>query len=575
MTLIGLAISVALAYSLAVDLGLGGKPFWWELATLVDIMLAGHWIEMRSVQASSRALEHLAALVPPVAHRKRDDGSLEDVDVAALAVGDLVLVRPGEPFPADGEVVEGTTSANESFLTGESRPVTKQPGDEVLAGAINGEGAVTVRITRIGEATAVSQMMRLVEEAQASRSRYQDLADRAAFVLTLVALTVSIPTFAAWTVLGAGVTFALARTVTVLVITCPHALGLAIPLVTVNATGLAAQNGILVRDRKAFDRGRDIRIVAFDKTGTLTEGRFGLDALTVAPGVDETEALAVAGALERASEHPLASAIVEAAEERGAPHREARDVKAVPGQGLEGEVDGRRFRVGRPEWAEELGAAWADGMRDALARADERGASAVVLMDGDRVVAVIALADRIRESAREAVRRLQEMGVEPVMITGDAEAVARTVAEELGIRRYHARVMPGDKAEVVERLRRDGMTAFVGDGINDAPALLTADLGIAIGAGTQVAIESADLVLVEDDPGDVPRALRLARLTHRKMMQNLAWATGYNVFAIPLAAGVGARWGLVLDPAVGAVLMSASTVVVSLNAMLLRRARLG
>ncbi|NIA24371.1 MAG: heavy metal translocating P-type ATPase [Gammaproteobacteria bacterium] len=574
MTLISVAISVAYVYSLAVSLGLGGKPFYWELATLLDVMLLGHWIEMRSIQSASRALEELAAMVPNVAHRVGPDGSVQDVEVSSLREGDLMLIRPGEQVPADGDVVEGASSMNEAFLTGESRPVSKREGDEVIAGGVNGEGALTVRVTRIGDQTTLSQIMRLVEEAQASRSRYQVLADRAAYWLTIIAIGVSLPTAGAWLLFGgAGVTFAVARAVTVLVIACPHALGLAIPLVNMNATSISARNGILVRNREAFERARNIAFVAFDKTGTLTEGRFVVSRVAV-DGVSEVEALAVAAGLERASEHPLATAIVEAAEQRGAHQQQALEVTAVPGNGLEGRIDGRLLRVGRPEWADQVGITLPEPLRDALALADERGESAIVIMDETEALAVLALADKVRDSARVAVERLRSLGVTPVMITGDAEAVARTVAADLGIDRFYARVLPQDKARIVTELKQEGPTGFVGDGINDAPALLAADVGIAIGAGTNVAIESADLVLVEDDPADVARVLQLATATRRKMVQNLAWATGYNTFAIPLAAGVLASRGILLDPAVGALLMSMSTVIVAANAMLLRRIQL-
>ena len=572
MTLIALGITAAYGYSLAVSLGLPGKPFYWELATLIDVMLLGHWLEMASVQAASRALEELSKLMPTTAHRILGD-RIEDIPVSALKEGDLILIRPGEQVPADGVVVEGASTMNEAFLTGESRPVPKEPGDEVIAGAVNGEGALKVRVTRTGEATTLSQILRLVQEAQASRSRFQALADRVAGWLFYIALTLGTLTFLVWLALGRDFNFALSLAVTVVVIACPHALGLAIPLVTVNATALAAKNGILVRNREAFERGREIRFVALDKTGTLTEGRFAVRAV-YAHETSEEEALSLAAALEALSEHPLAQAIVEAAEGKGLPRPEVRDFQAVPGKGVEGTLGGKRYRVGRPEWAEELGLKVSEPLKRGLKEAEARGESVVALMDEARVLALLDLADRIRPSAKEAIRRLKAMGITPVMITGDAEAVARTVAQELGIERYHARVLPEDKARRVRELKREGPTAFVGDGINDAPALLEADLGIAIGAGTNVAIEAADLVLVESDPLDVVRALTLARATYAKMVQNLFWATGYNAIALPLAAGVAYPWGIVLSPAVGALLMSLSTVAVAVNAMLLRRAAL-
>lgn len=571
MTLISLAISVAYFYSLVVSFGFVGKPFYWELATLLDVMLLGHWMEMRSVQSASRALDQLAAMVPNTAHKLADDGSVSDISVDDLSDGDQINVLPGEQVPADGEILEGSTSMNEAFLTGESRPVAKRPGDEVIAGAVNGDGVLTVSITRTGENTTLSQMMRLVQDAQASRGRFQTLANRAAFWLTIIAIGVAIPTFAAWMIFGSeGAGFAVTRTVTVLVITCPHALGLAIPLVNMNATAISAANGILVRNREAFERGRDIAFVAFDKTGTLTTGAFAVSDITT-DGTDSNEALALAAALEQSSEHSLGEAIVSAAREQDLTLPRGESVEAVPGNGITGKIDGRSIRVGRPEWAAELEVQIPSTLAEALERADERGESAVVLMAGDTAIAVISMADQIRDSAREAVNSLRELGVTPVMVTGDAEAVARSVAEELGIERFHARVLPEDKANIIKEMKREGPTAFVGDGINDAPALLAADLGIAIGAGTNVAIESADLVLVNDDPADVTRALNLSKATHRKMIQNLAWATGYNAFAIPLAAGVGVGAGILLSPAIGAILMSLSTVIVAINAMLLRR----
>jgi Cu2+-exporting ATPase len=571
MTLISIAISVAYFYSLAVSAGLDGKPFYWELATLLDVMLLGHWIEMRSVRSASRALDHLAAMVPSVVHRLGDDGTVADIPIDAVMEGDNLLVRPGEQAPVDGEVLDGVSNMNEAFLTGESRPVEKRAGAEVIAGAVNGEGALTVRVTRTGDATTLSQILRLVEEAQASRSRFQVLADRAAYWLTIVAVGVSVPTFAVWAVFGtSGITFAVARAVTVLVIACPHALGLAIPLVNMNATGISARNGILVRNREAFERGRNIRIVAFDKTGTLTEGRFAVSAVTTG-GLERDAVLALAAGLERASEHPLATAIVGAAGEANATATEAVSVTAVPGHGLEGTINGRTLRIGRPEWAIELGIEFSPPLDEALSIADRRAESAVVLMGDDTVLGVIAVADRVRERSRETIDRLRSMGMRTIMITGDSEAVAATVAADLGVDGYHARVLPQDKARIVTDLKDEEPTLFVGDGINDAPALLAADLGIAIGAGTNVAIESADLVLVENDPADVARALTLSRMTHRKMMQNLAWATGYNAMALPLAAGVAAGAGILLSPAIGALFMSLSTVIVAANAMLLRR----
>jgi P-type Cu2+ transporter len=573
MTLVALAITVSYAYSLAVSFGLPGDSFYMELVTLVDIMLLGHWIEMTSVQGASRALEHLAKLVPAVAHQQVN-GRIEDVQVSALAEGDRILIRPGEQIPIDGEVIEGTSSVNEAFLTGESRPVVKKTNDEVVAGAVNGEGALTIKVIRTGDKTTLSQIMRLVEEAQASKSQYQTLADRLAYWLTLIAIGVSTLTFIVWLSIGTGgLTFAINRAVTVLVITCPHALGLAIPLVTINATAMAAKNGILVRNREAFERARGIKTIAFDKTGTLTEGKFGVKEIYT-DGIDEGQALTIAASLESLSEHPLGQSIVVEANHRQSQLAKATDFKAVPGQGVEGVVNDRRYRVGRPEWVQELKLQFPPALQTGLKTSESRGESAIVLMDDKQVLAIFGLADQIRPSARAAVKKLQQMDVQVVMITGDAEAVAKTVAEDLKIDRYYARVLPQDKAALIHRLKAEQPIAFVGDGINDAPALTEADLGLAIGAGTNVAIESADLVLIKSDPIDATYALKLAKATYSKMTQNLFWATGYNVIGIPLAAGVAAPLGIVLTPAIGAILMSVSTVVVSINAMLLRRVKL-
>jgi len=571
MTLISLAITVAFIYSLAVTFGLEGEPFFWELVTLIDVMLLGHWIEMASVQGASRALEQLAKLMPSIAHRLVGE-RIEDVSLNQLQEGDLILIRPGEQIPVDGMIVEGASSANEAFLTGESRPVNKQVGDEVVTGAVNGEGALKAKVTRTGDQTTLSQIMRLVEDAQNSRSKYQVLADKAAYWLTLIAIGVGSLTFVVWIAIG-DLVFAIGRTVTVLVIACPHALGLAIPLVIVNGTAIAAKNGILVRNREAFERAKTIKYAAFDKTGTLTEGQFGVQRIYT-DGLSDQQALSIATALESLSEHPLAKAIVEAAQQQRVKPATVSDFKAVPGMGVEGLIAGSTYRVGRPEWPKELGFYFSPELEKGLATAEARGESVIALMDGERTLALFALADRVRESARKAVQNLEAIGVEVVMITGDAKAVAQAVASDLGINRYYARVLPQDKVRIVKELKAEGGTAFTGDGINDAPALLEADLGIAIGAGTNVAIESADLVLVEDDPLDVGRALKLGKATNSKMMQNLFWATGYNAIAVPLAAGVAYPLGFVLSPAVGAVFMSLSTVIVSLNAVTLRRVRL-
>lgn len=571
MTLIALAITVAFVYSLAVSFGLQGKPFYWELATLIDIMLLGHWVEMASVQGASKALESLKELVPAQAHLLRN-GKIEDISVTEIKADDTILIRPGEQIPNDGEVIEGATEVDEAFLTGESRPIPKQEGDEVVAGSVNNAGSIKVRVTRTGDETTLSQIMRLVEEAQNSRSRYQALADRVAYWLTLIAIAAGTLTFIVWLSIS-DLLFAINRTVTVLVITCPHALGLAIPLVISNSTALAAKNGILVRNRDALERAKDIKTMAFDKTGTLTEGHFGVQKI-YADGMDENEALAIAAALETSSEHPLGKAIVEAAEFEELRLPQMTDFETVTGRGVKGRVNGKTYQVGRPEWIEEQQLYLPNSLQKGLDIADERGESAVVLLDESQAVAVISMADKVRERARETINKLKDEGIQPVMITGDAKAVARTVANDLGIDKYYARVLPEDKVNIIKQLKQKQPTAFVGDGINDAAALLEANMGLAIGAGTNVAIESADLVLIEDDPLDAVKALNLAKKTYSKMIQNLFWATGYNIIAIPLAAGVLSAWGFVLSPAIGALLMSLSTVIVAINAVLLRRAKL-
>lgn len=571
MTLIALAITVAFVYSLSVSLGLNGEPFYWELATLIDIMLLGHWIEMASVQGASKALEELSSLVPNEAHRIKN-GQVEDVPVSEVRVGDIILIRPGEQIPNDGEVVEGSTSVNESFLTGESKPVSKHVGDEVAAGSVNTEGSVKAEVTKVGDDTAISQIMRLVEEAQSSRSRFQALADKTAYWLTLIAIAAGTLTFVVWVSIG-DLVYAINRAVTVLVITCPHALGLAIPLVIANSTKLAASNGILVRNRDSLERAKDIKIIAFDKTGTLTQGRFGVQQIT-SEGMEGQKALGIAAALETSSEHPLAKAVVSTAHQQQLELPQMRNFQTVTGRGVEGDIEGETYRLGRPEWVEEQSLQLSNKLRLALNEADEKGESAVVLMARDRAIAVISMADQVRERARETVEQLNKMDIQTVMITGDAEAVARSVSEELGIDRYYARVLPEEKVNWIKELKEEAPTAFVGDGINDAAALLEANMGMAIGAGTNVAIESADVVLIEDDPLDAVKALNLAKKTYSKTIQNLFWATGYNVLAIPLAAGVLSPFGFVLSPAIGAVLMSLSTVIVAINAMLLRKAKL-
>ncbi|MFN2564639.1 MAG: copper-translocating P-type ATPase [Gemmatimonadaceae bacterium] len=574
MTLISLAITVAFAFSVAVTFGFPGMDLWWELATLITIMILGHWIEMRSVFQAQGALEELAKLLPDTAVRVVGDRT-EEVPIDALREDDIVLLRPGASVPADGIVREGQSAVNESMITGESRPVEKAVGDKVIAGTVNGSGSLRVEVTGTGERTALAGIMRLVAEAQSSRSRAQALADRAAFFLTVVAIAAGVLTLIAWLVARAEPAFAVERVVTVLVIACPHALGLAIPLVIAISTTLAARSGLLVRDRRGLEEARNLDAVFFDKTGTLTRGEFRVVEVTPASGVSADEALRLAAAVERDSEHTIAQGIVKSAEEQGLAVPAAQGFQAIPGHGVEAVVEGRRLSIGGPALLRRMGVALSPALSGAIERAASRGQSAITMVEGNRPLAVFAVADAIREESREAIRRLHEQGVEVIMMTGDAKPVANAVAEDLGIDTVFAEVLPGDKASKIQEVQRQGKkVAMVGDGVNDAPALVTADVGVAIGAGTDVAVEAGDVVLVRSDPRDVPRIIALSKASYRKMIQNLWWAAGYNVVAIPLAAGVAAPWGVVLHPAVGAVLMSLSTVIVAANAQLLRRARL-
>ena len=572
MTLVALAVTVAYAYSALVVLGLPGNVFFWETATLIDIMLLGHWIEMRSVLGASQALEQLVRLLPAEAHRFRADGSVDDVPLDALQPGDRILVKPGEKIPTDGRIVAGRTSVNQAMLTGESQPAEKGEGDEVIGGAVNGEGAITVAVRRTGAETYLSQVIELVRKAQETRSRTQDLANRAALWLTLIAVGGGTVTLVAWLGAGREFSFALERMVTVMVITCPHALGLAVPLVVAVSTALSARSGLLIRDRSAFERARALDAVVFDKTGTLTEGRLGVTDIVPLAGRSEREVLRLAAAIESRSEHPVAAGIVHAATERAVPFPPPEHFVAIPGRGAQGSVDGAEVKVVSPGYMRDEGlGVGGQGEGERVQRLADQGKTVVYVLADQQIIGAIALADIIRPESREAIRRLKAMGIQSIMLTGDAAAVARWVAAELGLDDYFAEVLPHQKAAKIEAVKRRGLTvAMVGDGVNDAPALVAADVGIAIGAGTDVAIESADIVLVRSDPRDVAAIVQLARATYRKMVQNLWWATGYNAVAIPLAAGVLANAGVLVSPAVGAVLMSVSTVIVALNAQLLR-----
>lgn len=565
MTLIGTAISVAFFYSAATVILITGKDFFWELATLIDVMLLGHWIEAKSVLGASRALEELVRIMPTTAHLLKN-GEVVEVPVSQLTAGDLVLVRPGEKIPSDGIVVEGESFVNEALLTGESKPVHKEKEGKVIGGAINGEGVLKVRIEKTGEETYLAQVIKLVRAAQESKSRTQDLANRAAALLFYVALGVGIITFAAWS-LAASTNMALERTVTVLVIACPHALGLAIPLVVALSTSITAKSGILIRDRKAFEMIKDVDAVVFDKTGTLTEGKFGVS--DVVAYVPEERLLALSASIELNSEHIIAKAIVDYANKKGVKIPEAKDFKALPGKGAYGKVARSEVYVGSPGLLEEMKI---DANDEKVKALQEQGKTVVFTVVDGKLAGAFALADKVRKESKEATEKLKALGLKVYMLTGDSEEVAKWVAKELGIDEYFAQVLPDQKSEKIKALKEKGYkVAMVGDGINDAPALVTADVGVAIGAGTDVAIESADIILVKNDPRDVAKVRDLSQKTYSKMAQNLWWAAGYNIIAIPLAAGALYNFGILLPPAVGAIIMSLSTVIVAFNSQTLRK----
>jgi P-type Cu2+ transporter len=575
MTLISMAIITAYVYSVAVQFGMAGEPFFWELATLVTIMLLGHWLEMASVARAESALDAIAKLLPDTAE-KLVDGKPKKVKVSELRIGDLILVRPGANVPIDGVVTEGRSSVDEAAITGESRPVGKTVDDEVVAGTVNQDGSLTVRVARLGENTTLAGIMRLVAEALASKSRTQVLADKAAFVLTIVALTAGSITLAVWSMIG-DVDFAVARMVTVLIIACPHALGLAIPLVVSISTTLSARNGLLVRKRLALESARNVDVVLFDKTGTLTRGEHGVTDIWPAKGYTQEDILHLTASLEQNSEHIVGKGIVKKAQDDDVHLDKVEDFSALPGLGVKGRLHGKDdFVAASHRYITENNLSVPGEIKKHSQEAAKAGKTEVYLIqDGKKVIGAIALADIIRDESFEAVKALKGLGIESAMITGDSKDVAVYVADQLGLDEYFAEVRPEDKAGKVKELQSQGKrVAMVGDGINDAPALTQADIGIAIGAGTDVAIKSADIILVRDNPRDVLKVVRLSKASYSKMQQNLVWATGYNVFAIPLAAGVLYSAGIVLAPAVGAVLMSLSTIVVALNAQLLRREKL-
>ncbi len=572
MTLISLAISVAFVYSLAALFLPTGMTFFWELVTLIDVMLLGHWLEMRSVRQASGALNELAKLMPDTAERIDESGNVQMVPVSELHEGDMLLVRPGASVSADGEVVEGESSVNEAMITGESKPVDKAKGSQVIAGTINGDGSLRMRVTATGDQTALAGIMRLVEQAQQSKSRTQILADKAAGWLFYIALGVAALTALLWVIAVGFNVEVIARVATVLVIACPHALGLAIPLVVAISTAKGAENGILVRDRLALEEARQLDTVIFDKTGTLTKGVFGVVAIATVQDWSEVKALALAAAIEGDSEHTIARGIRQAAAEQNLEKLQVNDFEALKGRGVRAVYQGKDVYLGGPRLLEHLSLELPDNLEKFAGQASQKGQSVVHLIEEDKVVGSLALADVVRPESRQAVDDLHAMGIQVAMLTGDSRAVAKAVAEELGIDTYFAEVLPEDKDKRVAELQKQGRrVAMVGDGVNDAPALTRADVGIAIGSGTDVAVESAGIILVNSNPEDVVKIFRLSQASYRKMQENLLWATGYNVIALPLAAGILAPWGIILSPAVGAFFMSLSTVIVAINAQLLRR----
>ncbi|MBI3952367.1 MAG: copper-translocating P-type ATPase [Candidatus Doudnabacteria bacterium] len=573
MTLIAIAVSAAYLFSVF-QVFRAGMTLFWELATLITIMLLGHWLEMRAVAGARGALKELAKLLPDTADVLRD-GKIVNIPLGELAVGDVVIVKPGAKVPADGEIIEGRSELNESMVSGESKPVDKAVGEKVIAGTINGDGGLKVRVGQIGEHTFLAGVMRLVAEAQASKSRLQMLSDRAAFILTIVAIASGLITFAAWIFADAGIVVATERLVAVLVIACPHALGLAVPLVASISTTMAARNGLLVKQRLSLEAARKIGVVLFDKTGTLTKGEFGVDQIIPAPGFVADKVLTFAASVNSRSEHPIAQAILRDAQSKSIKILEPTDFQRIAGQGSRAKIEGKEVFVGSDILVSKLNLEFEPEHHEQVKLLEKQGKTVVHLIADNKVAGSIALADQIREESREAIRLLKNYGLKIAMITGDAEDVAKWVASELGIDEYFARVLPDQKSEKVKVLQNRGLkVAMVGDGVNDAPALTQADLGIAIGAGTNVAIESAGIILVKNDPRDIPKIIHLSNLTYRKMIQNLFWATGYNLIALPLAAGILASKGIILQPAIAAVLMSASTVIVAFNAVLLRKQRL-
>lgn len=564
MTLIALAIFVAYIYSSAVVFGLKGKFFFWELATLIDVMLLGHWIEMKSVLGASKALEKLAQLLPDTAHLIQN-GRIKDVRISEIKKGDLILIKAGEKIPADGIIMKGASYLDESMLTGESKPIQKKNGDNVIGGSINGDSILEVKVKGTGKDSYLNKVINLVKDAQSSKSKTQRLADKAAKWLTIIAVTTGIGTFAYWIMYGPDLAFAIERMATVMVITCPHALGLAIPLVNAVSTSLSAKNGLLIRNRTAFENSRKISTIVFDKTGTLTEGKFGVSSIGIFDNdYDKKKVIELAASLEKNSEHPIAKGIIEKAKQIGAKNVKAINFKIMKGEGIEGKVNGKKIKLVSQKYIIK------NNIKIPKSNIDESGTLVYVLVD-NKAVGVITLADKIRKESYEAIKQLQELGIKCWMLTGDNKKIAKTVSDKLKLNGFFAEVLPHEKLEKIKELQSKGeFVAMTGDGINDAPALAQADVGIAIGSGTDVAAETADIILVNSNPKDVTSLILFGKATYQKMIQNLFWATGYNVVAIPLAAGVLYSYGILISPAIGAALMSLSTVVVAINANFLK-----
>ena len=568
MTLIALAITIAYSYSTLVVFGWDGNQLYWELATLVVIMLLGHWIEMRSIMGASNALEQLVKLMPSDAHKLDEHNQVQEVPLSEIRNKDRVLVKPGEKIPVDGLIMEGKSTIDESMLTGESVPIDKTEGDGVIGGSVNKEGSLVIEVEKTGEESYLSQVITMVKEAQESKSRTQDLTNRAAKWLFYLALVAGFVTLFAWLSFGYSFDIAIERMVTVMVITCPHALGLAAPLVVAVSTSISAKKGLLIRNRADFEGARNLDAVVFDKTGTLTKGEFGVTDIVSESGYTDEELLQLAAAIEQNSEHPIAAGIVASAKQKGVSIGQVSDFESITGKGIQGTMDGKKVNVVSPGYVNSNGLSY---NQNQFNRLSEEGKTVVFVLVEDQLAGMIALADIVRETAKEAVAALKAKGIHSIMLTGDNQKVADWVAKQVGIDEVYAEVLPDDKANQIKKIKEKGLrVAMTGDGVNDAPALATADLGIAIGAGTDVAMETADVVLVRSNPNDVVALIDLSKKTYRKMVQNLWWATGYNIVAIPLAAGVLAPWGIIISPAIGAVFMSLSTVIVAINAKLLK-----